>query len=599
MYVIPSKETKKFSQPNTGDTGGNLWSTFNVNLSKNKGRVLSTRSLAVAKSTDDVTSTMKLPTAFAYFDYYNNNQPLFFAYAGRTIVSTTPWTGWNTVTISGSTPNITTDKYADVDMKVFNGKLYATTTGTGSHYLTSLAPSGTWSNVATIGSGDTQNLHILCSFKDRLYFTRDNFKIHSMDYTETVATSGAYTVVSPILGGHISWMKEGSNKIWIGWTSNDGSRGSIFEWDGISIVMSKEYKIEAQGSCTCVIKNDIPYILDVEGRLLAFNGSNFQEVARLPIANSNYPVSNYIRNSGVKLCHFNGSLLSRNQLLFNINPVLPRLDRYIENCQPGVWEYSEDSGFTHKYAVSSTKVGASVLEYGQQDLLSVGAMFDGFTTNAVILDVSERQGQILFGARTNETNSPFLICIDNTLDNVKKSSYIITQWLESTKADDVWKNIIVKYRKLLKTTDKIKVKYRTIKEDATVMMGFAWTSTTTLTVNSSIWPTIADYSVGDEIEITSGYGSGKCVNITAITNVGSTYYVSIDEAITSATGSAFGKFQKWIKLQEVQNKVQFAQLPLPQYNKDTQIQIKVIMETTGENELHEVIVVNGTETNAK
>ena len=35
------------------------------------------------------------------------------------------------------------------------------------------------------------------------------------------------------------------------------------------------------------------------------------------------------------------------------------------------------------------------------------------------------------------------------------------------------------------------------------------------------------------------------------------------------------------------------------YNKDTQIQFKIIMETTGESELHELIVVSGTEQNAK
>lgn len=97
------------------------------------------------------------------------------------------------------------------------------------------------------------------------------------------------------------------------------------------------------------------------------------------------------------------------------------------------------------------------MEYGQEDLLSVGAMFDGFTTNDNITESTTRQGQILFGARSNQTSSPFIIGIDNTLDDVKKSSYIITQWLESQQIDDVWKNIIIKYRKLLETSDKIKL----------------------------------------------------------------------------------------------------------------------------------------------
>jgi len=598
MYVIPSKDSKKFSQPNTGDTGGNLWSTFNMNLSKNKGRALSSRTLAAGRSNEEQLSTMKLPIAFAYFDYHNTGEPLFMAYAAKMFITTTPWTGWNAFG-STSEPNITTDKYADVDMKVFNGKLYATTTGSGSHYLTRLAPIGTWSNIATIGSGDTQNLHILEVYANRLYWTQDNYKVFSMNTSETTVTSGSYTLQLTGRNGHISWVKAGSNRIWIGWTSSDGSRGSVFEWDGQSEnLYSKEYKIEAQGSCTCVIKNDIPYVLDVEGRLLAFNGSNFQEVARLPVSNSDYPVSNYIKNAGIKLSHFNGSLLSRDQLLFLINPVLPRSDRYLENCQAGIWEYTEDSGFTHKYAVSSTKVGAAVTDYGQQDLLAVGAMFDGFTTNDNILDVTARQGQVLFGARTNELQSPHLIGIDNTLDDIKKSSYIITQWLESSQVEDVWKNIIVKYRKFLETTDKIKVKYRTVKQEYS-LIGYLWTSTTTFTVINSVFSDITNYGVGDEIEIMGGYGAGLCVNITNVVNNGTTTVVTIDEAITSATGSGIGKFQHWIKLQEIQNNVQFAQLPLPQYNKDTQIQFKIIMETTGESELHELIVVSGTEQNAK
>lgn len=599
MYVIPSKDSKKFVQPNTGDTGGNLWSTFNINLSKNKGRALTTRTLDVLDSTMVNYTTLKLPVAFAYFDYDGNGTPEFITYAGKVWYgSSAPQTGWTTTTVTGE-PNITTTRGADVDMKVFNGKLYATTVGTSTHYLKRLSPGGTWSDITSIGTNDVGNLHILEVYANRLYWTQDNYKVFSLNTSEVYATSGSYTLQLTGRNGHISWMKAGSNRIWIGWTSSDGSRGSIFEWDGQSEnLYSKEYKIEAQGSCTCVIKNDIPYVMDVEGRLLAFNGSNFQEVARLPIANNDFPVQNYIVNSGEKLCHFNGSLMLRDQLLFLVNPLLTTNDRYTENCQAGIWEYTEESGLVHKYSVSSTTVGGTVKDYGQQELVSVGALFDGMTTNAVITSYGSRQGQVLFGARTNESGSPYIIGVDNTLDNVKKSAYIITQWLESGQVEDVWKNIIIKYRKFLDNSDKIKTKYRTIKEDYE-NIGFTWVSTTTFTVLTSVSPAIANYGVGDEVEITSGYGAGKCVNIVSITTVGDTNTITIDEAITGATGTGYGKFQHWIKLPEITNSVQFAQLPLPQYNKDTQIQFKVIMESTGENELHEIIVVNSTETNAK
>ena len=47
MITIPQKDTKKFSQPNYGDTQGNLWGTFGVDLTKNTGRVRVTRTEAV------------------------------------------------------------------------------------------------------------------------------------------------------------------------------------------------------------------------------------------------------------------------------------------------------------------------------------------------------------------------------------------------------------------------------------------------------------------------------------------------------------------------------------------------------------------------
>ena len=188
-----------------------------------------------------------------------------------------------------------------------------------------------------------------------------------------------------------------------------------------------------------------------------------------------------------------------------------------------------------------------------------------------------------------------MIGISNNLDDKAKSSYLITQWLESTQVEDVFKAIVVKYNKLLNNTDKFKIKYRTSKVDG-IIIDNTWTSTTTFTTTASA---MGDYEVGDEVEASLGAGSGKCVNITAISFASGTYTVTVDEAVVGATGNLYVKLQKWKKLAEIQNTKQFANLPLPQYNKDTKIQFKIIMEFTGKNELEEIIVVNGTEQNAK
>lgn len=591
MITIPSKETKQFAQPNTGDTGGNLWSTFNIDLTSNKGRIRSTRTLDAVDSLNVDFTTLKTPSAFAFFNpggVYSSAK-VFIAYGGR------PWygganpnTGWTNTTIGSNEPTATT---TDVDMKVFNDKLYATTDDSK---LKRMATGGSWTDITTIGNG----IHILEVYADRLYWTQDNYKIYSINTSEVVASSSNILELTGRTG-HISWMRAGSNRMWIGWTSTDGSRGLIFEWDGETLNRaSKSYKIESQGSCTCVIKNDIPYVLDLEGRLLAFNGSNFQEVARLPITNEAYPLQNTVQNSSQKLAHFNGSLLVNDQLLFLINPVLSTSDRYLENCQPGIWEYTDGVGLYHKMGVSTSLVSESpVFDYGQEELIAVGALFDGTISETGLQFSSTRQGSVLFGARSYRTtsNSPHLIGIDNTLDDKAKSSYFITQWIESSQVEDVFKAIVIKYNKLLNQTDKIKVKYRTSKRDG-VIIDNTWTSTTTFTTTASA---MGDYEVGDEVEASLGAGSGKCVNISAISFNAGTYTVTVDEAVVGATGNAYVKLQHWKKLAEIQNTKQFANLPLAQYNKDTKIQFKVIMEFTGKNELEEIIVVNGTEQNAK
>ena len=64
MITIPQKDTKKFSQPNYGDTQGNLWGTFGVDLTKNTGRIRVTRTEAVFSEDDD--NGFSTPSAFAF-----------------------------------------------------------------------------------------------------------------------------------------------------------------------------------------------------------------------------------------------------------------------------------------------------------------------------------------------------------------------------------------------------------------------------------------------------------------------------------------------------------------------------------------------------
>lgn len=592
MIIIPSKDTKKFSQPNLGDTQGNLWGTFNIDLTKNMGRIQVQRVQSVFSGDD--ASGFSRPAAFSYFDISGSGTKVFVAYGQKVFIGGENPT--DTFVLDTSTNSPSTGNSGD--MVLFNNKLYATETGKLKRFTSG---SSSWTDITTISGGLGQ----LCTYKDKLYVVNGK-KIISMNIGETVNSSGIYTLDLSYLNGHISWIRGGSNRIWIGFTKNDGTKGLIFEWDGQSEnVWSRNYIIEAQGSCGCAIWNDIPYVLDVEGRLLGFGGSYFQEVARLPIIQSDYMSRGYVTPFTSKLCHFNGIAYISDSILINVNnSISGDTEGIIENFPSGIYQYTKESGLTHKLSPSISST-STTLDYGQNIVVSSGAVFDASVSNALKL---HNYSSVMFGVNCyNETGSNDFSYIN--VDVIEQRTgdvehnrvgYITTPFLESLKVNDVWQKIVIKYRKMFDIADKIVVKYRTEKNIPTVIEDIEWDSATAFTDASTL---ISNLSVGDEIEVLTGNGAGDYAQILSIVNNGSDYTVTLDKSIigVSATNKSSVRFQTWYKLPDIiKNEFQFKELSIPQYNKSTEIQFKVIMNWKNkDNELREVIVVNETEQYAK
>lgn len=594
MFTIPSKDTKRFSQPNYGDTQGNLWGTFNVDLTKNTGRVRATRTETVFSESDD--ADLGLPIAFAYFGVTSASDPLFVAYANKVFIGgdDPTDTAWTQDTITG------TPTGGDVgDMVVFNGKLYATT----ATKLKRLISGDTdWDDITTLTSGPS---HQLCVYEGRLYYV-DNNTISSIDAaTETPATT-SYTLDLSFIaaGGHISWIQAGSNRIWIGITKKDGSRGTIYEWDGVTEDLpSRPYYIEAQGSAGCAIWNDVPYVLDIEGRLLAFNGSSFEEVARLPIMQYDVLNRSYATSDSKKICHFNGIKYINDAILIAVNnETTGDIFGGEENYPSGIYEYTKENGLTHKFSPSLTVINEPTSDYGQHTVNEIGAIFDASVRRS---NANNNFASVMFGVdiETADGSNINAINIDviqertNDPDH-KRLGYIITPFLESNKITQVWQKIVLKYRKLLDTTDKILVKYRTTKDIPITEQNVVWDSDTQFTAT-----TFTGVEVGMEAEILNGNGAGAVAHVTAITDNGSDFTITLDSSIIGVTAGDISdvRFQKWNQLSEITaNDFQFTDLSIPQYNKDTEMQFKIVMNWTKlQNELREVIVVNETDQYAK
>lgn len=596
MFVIPSKDSKKFSQPNLGDTQGNLWGSFNLDLGKNLGRIRTTRSETIFDETDD--ADLKLPTAFAFFDWDNSGTTVFATYAGKVFWGEDDAIGTFTQDILTDTPSISNN---DGDMVVFNGKLYVTT----ATELKRLTPGDTaWDiNPQALTTGKT---HQLCVFDEQqtLYIVDDGNKIYSMDIAETVSTVGVSTLDLSPYNGHISWLKAGKNKIWIGFTKNDGTRGFIMEWDGVTANQVQViHRIEAQGSAGCAIWNDIPYVLDIEGRLIAYNGSYFDEVARLPILQYDVLSSSYATTSSTKIVHFNGIQYMNDSILMLVNNSTTGERGGQENYPAGIYEYTKENGLIHKFSPSLTRYTESTVDYGQELVNGTGALFDATARNT---NTTNYYSSVMYGVELESPSGTNLFGINidiiedrtNDPDHIR-SGYLVTPWIESNQVTDVWKSIVVKYRKFLGTDDKIVVKYRVTKDVPLIAQNSVWNSTTTITDSQFV----GLVSVGDELEVLDGNGAGDMAHVSSITDNGATWTLTLDKAIVGVVANDVSdvRIQKWNKLPEITGtQVQFQNLPLAQLHKDTQVQFKVLMNWFNQdNEVRELIIVNGTDQHAE
>lgn len=611
MFVIPSKETKKFAQLNLGDTQGNLWSSFQVDTTTNLGRVKNKRAVSVLNGYDfenahpgvDLTAAM----AYTWYDFNNDGNLEFVTYMGQILISDSPTSTYN-VDVTASSPVYSGFDIGNGDMVVFNDKLYVTTESELWEYDKG---TGAWTQIDTGGNPSIgTGVHAMDTYGDRLYIIgADSTIVYSLDTSGVLVDTGSFTLDLGVFDARISWIRSGSNRIWVGMTTLVGSRGIIFEWDGQSEnLWSKNYLLEAQGTAGCVIWNDIPYTLDTEGRLLAFNGSNFQEVARLPfIIDSAYP-ARYTVRQGTKLIHFNGIIYTNDRLIIALDPDLVTSDKFYgrsystrDNIPGGLWEYTKENGLLHLCSPTMNNFGdTDALDYGQPTVSIYGAVYDATPTDSVIPDIT---ANYIFSTRSFEndgTTTSWGLYVDDIVGDLPKLAYIETAWMESDQVSDVWKAIVTKHKQFLSATDSIEVKYRTVNSPTSTDIGVTWVDNQNFTTTTAE----AQYlEVGDEVTITFGIGAGDVAHVRAVVDNLGTYEVELDrEMLAVTTGNAglitFQKFKKLVQFTGA-DVAQYHNCPLPQQNKDIQVQFKIVMEWSGDNEFYELIVVNDTEQFAK
>jgi len=475
-----------------------------------------------------------------------------------------------------------------------NGYLYAT--GIDKIYQL-ISGGGTWAS-QDLNFG----VHMMTTYAGRIYVTDLANKIISASISTgamgTLVTSGSFTLQLGLdsYADVITFIRSSASRIWIGVVNTRGGKGYVYEWDGQATAVTRSYRLESSGALSCVIKDEVPYIVDTNSDLLAWNGGSFTKVAGFNRKGKNVRLKNPLSSVNNRFIHPNGMSVINGNINILINNQNYDFTATANNTIPsGVWEYTQDNGLVHKNGLTLTKSSDTIIDYGQNTVDIVGALSELQANN----NDSNRNGTFLAGASifTTATAVKAVIEYEDTKDTLQKAGILVTPFIESSEVTDSFNSFYVKHKKLLNSSDKIVVKSRTYEDDY-IDTTITWATTTTFTVpNASV--VVSDYwtsNTGGEIEVLRGTGGGVCSHITNAVLAGGTWTVTVDETHTGATGTAIARFSKWNKLGTIQNQVmQFERFSIPDSDDiSTSIQFKLYILFTGRNEIHSLTTISKT-----
>jgi hypothetical protein len=596
MIKLPSEQGWK--QLNISDKLGSIWSSWNLDLRSNLGKVrVSPRTIV---NTDDITD-LGVPVAFQVFTDVNGGVQYFWAVAGSFIFRATTSDAYVTAFVKDSSTGANTDydsDYSDL-LRYGNSHMFATRGNDISLYT---ASTGQWTEYT--GSPLAGNVaHMLCRYGNRMY-------VLDKDSSLRVRVSSLTTALNDLTSANASYdlnlsnkgwevtratcIKATTNRIWVGTLNQSGEGCWIFAWDGVQASDPNEayYIPEANGILAMVIKDDVPWVIDNNGTIRYFSAGSFvvAPFGKLPVKDTKF-LKNSLSSSNNRWIHPNGLVLFEGKIRALINgEYADNGATQEENIASGVWEYDSEVGWYHVQSISYHPASAgSVTDYGQNRVSRVGALFyakDDSTT-------SSANGTMLAGAQlySDASSTKEVIVTDDSNDTIQKFGYLVTTKIYSNQVQDTWVKVYLRLKKLLNSANRVWVRYRT-SDVAPTEATITWTSTTTFTTTTNV----SAYA-GYEVEVLQGKGAGRCEKITSVSESGGTYTVTVASAFTGASsGTAKARFQYWKEAGNVFSSQtdQVGHFPVGDFVTSPWIQLKICMQFLGEDEIDDIIIINKT-----
>jgi hypothetical protein len=546
-FAIPNQGA--LAQPNEGEFAGNLIATAGVDLSTEKGRILSSASL---KNIFDESDDADFDNPVSAFEFYNGT---WWGSSDVLIKSTTgyPDSAWS----QDATASSPTGDWKEMDMEVFNGLLLVSGTGASADDIFAYngsAWSSWWKGTLAQTALDTTTFKPMkLGATGRLYILDSQTKVYNVTSGGTPTKTGNGTLDFSATTYRFICMEASSTKLWIGGTDTARGTAVLVEWDMSlnSATANKVHKLPSRSVQAIAIWNDNPIAVLSNGELHSFNGSNFEKIrdAHLPKTPSGFTYKGELSGSSTitvdsGIIHPNGWGIVDGLPHFFFNTQIVNKTGTAQgghwNAPAGIWCYDPDIGLYCRYVLSR--------DFGTADTNSVNV-----TDHGAITFVGSGAGDFLVSSRlysSSGSTSRAVLLLQDGERSLASRAWFATTPIQADRSD-VWQSVELLHKKLSNSSDRIFIKYRLNKSvSLPAEADITWSSANVFTSTDADF---ANVVAGDEITVLRGNGAGLIAHVTSIAYSAPTYTVDLDDSATgvSATNTGRVRMDNWKRLTTV------------------------------------------------
>jgi hypothetical protein len=332
MIRIPSPNEKKWSQTNSGDVFGNLYSTRNVDLDQEGYLTLAQKARAYFRTAGSGAS-------------FDQVLAIVFSAVG------------NLVFTSDSIYEMDLDDTdsAPLTVNADSGVQSPTTNGDGIAWNARIYNTGATATKYWDGSNWTSASivlvsgvpHPMCVFESLNYLAVATDKNIVKTYDTSHTLKQTLTIPAEY---EIQWMVYRDSNLYIGTRSIVGAEGKMFVWNGSGTAAQKSYGVRGEVSMSgCEYQNSIATVNSL-GQVLLFNGGGFSELAAFPVYYTRYKWT----DAGQRMAR-RGMIASGQLLYINIEGFVKYNTSTIilPNQPSGLWVFDPKYGLYHRGGFSA------------------------------------------------------------------------------------------------------------------------------------------------------------------------------------------------------------------------------------------------------